>query len=144
VGLEGTVTKAAVRKTVKKAANSEEAVAARVREYLAAQPPGTRRVLKRIRDDVRIAAPDAVEVFSYGLPGFRYLGKPLIWTAGWKEHISLYPIGEAIVRAHATDLEGCGFSRGTVRFPLDGPPSSALVKRLVKARMAQVQTGEAV
>ncbi len=133
-----------VRPTVKKAANPQATVNARVRAYLAAQPPETRRVLKRIRDDIKATAPDAVEAFSYGLPGFRYLGKPLIWTAGWREHISLYPLGEAIVRAHAAALEGCGFSKGTVRFPLDGPPSSALVKRLVKARMAQVRTGEPV
>jgi len=138
------VTKKAVRPTVTKAANTQQTVSARVRAYLAAQPPDTRRVLKRIRNDIKAAAPEAVEVFSYGLPGFRYLGKPLIWTAGWREHISLYPLGEAVVRAHAAALDGCGFSKGTVRFPLDGPPSSALVKRLVKARMAQVRMGEAV
>ena len=69
-----------VRPTVKKAANPQATVNARVRAYLAAQPPETRRVLKRIRDDIKATAPDAVEVFSYGLPGFRYLGKPLIWT----------------------------------------------------------------
>lgn len=136
--------KKAVRPTARKAANTQETVRARVRGYLAAQPPSSRRVLKRIRDDIKAAAPEAVEVFSYGLPGFRYLGKPLIWTAGWREHISLYPLGEAIVRAHAAALDGCGFSKGTVRFPLDAPPSSALVKRLVKARMAQVRAGEPV
>lgn len=110
-----------------------------VQAYLAAQPPAARRALKHIRSTIRTTFPRAVESFSYGIPGFRLDGRPLVWYAGWRAHVSLYPIGAAIRRAHAGDLEGCGFSKGTLRFPLDRPPSAALLKKIVKARAAEVR-----
>jgi uncharacterized protein YdhG (YjbR/CyaY superfamily) len=123
-------------------AATRQPVAAQVRNYLAGFPPDVRRILRRKRDAIRAAAPGAVEVFSYGIPGFKLGGKPLAWYAGYKEHTSLYPMGEALQREFAAELEGCGFSKGTIRFPLEKPPSSALVKKLVKARIAQLRRGE--
>src|SRR5215471_17761433 len=110
-----------------------------VRAYLAALPPGARRRLQQIRAIIRASAPGAVEHFSYRMPGFRLDGRMLIWYAAFKQHTSLFPITPALVRAHGLDLSGYETATGTVRFPLTAPLPVPLVKRIVKARVAEVR-----
>ena len=123
-----------------KQTSSQLRVDDQIRAYLAAQPPNARAVLNQIREAIKTVAPDAVESFSYRIPGVKLDGKALVWYAGFTHHTSLYPIGEKIRTKYAAELEGYETSKGTVRFPLDRPVPIPLVKRLVKARIEEVRT----
>jgi uncharacterized protein YdhG (YjbR/CyaY superfamily) len=112
---------------------------AQIRQYIADAPPEARRRLKQIRALVRRTAPGAVEVFSYRIPGFRLNDKALVWYAAFKAHISLYPMTAVIRRAHAKALKSYKLSTGTVQFPLAKPLPISLIRKLIRARAAEVR-----
>jgi uncharacterized protein YdhG (YjbR/CyaY superfamily) len=92
-----------------------------------------------MREVIRAAAPDAAEGFGYGMPAFTLDGRPLVYYGAWKQHIGLYPMTAEIQRACAVELKGYETAKGAVRFPLDEPVPVALVKRLMKARVAELR-----
>jgi len=106
-------------------------------EYLAAVPEPARSTLTRIRAVIRSAVPpEATEAISYRIPTFRYKG-PLVGFAAFPNHCSFFPMSSSVLERFENDLQGLETSKGTIRFPVDKPLSAALVKKVVKARIAQ-------
>ena len=104
-------------------------------EYLAGISPDQRPALERLRKTIRAAAPRAEECISYQLPAFRLDGKMLVWFGATATHCSFYP--GAVVQQFKRELASYKTSKGTIRFDPDAPLPVALVKKLVKARIAQ-------
>jgi uncharacterized protein YdhG (YjbR/CyaY superfamily) len=120
--------------------HSAERPSLQVRTYLAALPADTRKHLQELRGAIRAAAPGAAESFGYGMPAFALDGKPFLWYAAWKHHSSVYPLTKAATRILAAELEGYEISgKGTIRFRLDEPLPTALVRRLVKVGVAELR-----
>lgn len=104
-------------------------------EYLAALSDDKRRALEKLRKDIKAAAPQAEECISYGIPGFRLKGKLLVSYGAAAKHCAFYP--GATVRRLKKELKDYDTSKGTIRFPAGEPLPSALVKKMVKARIAE-------
>jgi uncharacterized protein YdhG (YjbR/CyaY superfamily) len=113
-----------------------------VTAYLATVPVDARAALQKLRNAIRAAAPDAEEGFSYGLPAFKLDGRSLVCYAAPRDHCSFYPMSAAVIRAHARDLEGYDTSKGTIRFSAKEPLPSGLVRKLVRARLAELRSGK--
>jgi uncharacterized protein YdhG (YjbR/CyaY superfamily) len=110
-----------------------------VDEYLARVPEPARGTLNRIRAAIRAAAPSgATETISYGIPAFKYNGI-LVWFAAFAKHCSLFPTA-SVIEAFKTELKPYTLSKGTIQFPIDKPLPDALVKKMVKARVAQIES----
>ena len=125
-----------VRSSKRRSAAKGNGAPKNVDEYLAGVPEPARRALNMIRAAIRSAVPPAAtETISYGIPAFRYNGV-LVWFAAFSNHCSLFPTA-AVVEAFKNELKGFSTSKGTIHFPTDRPLPTALVKKLVKARVAQ-------
>jgi uncharacterized protein YdhG (YjbR/CyaY superfamily) len=111
-----------------------------VDEYLAAVPAEARAALEKLRKTIKAAAPAATETISYQIPTYKYQG-PLVAFAAFPNHCSFFPMSPSVMEAHRDELEPYATSKGTIRFPASKPLPAALVKKLVKARMAENETG---
>ena len=107
-----------------------------VADYLKAVPAAQRALLKKMRQTIRAAAPKATEVISYGIPGYKHYGM-LVYFAAFKDHCSLFGVGTGLMKEHAKALAPFKQSKGTIQFTVERPLPLALVRKLVKARVAQ-------
>jgi uncharacterized protein YdhG (YjbR/CyaY superfamily) len=108
---------------------------AEVDAFLAGLPEGMRGALEDLRRTIATAAPDAVEGIGYGVPAFKYRGRPLVSFGAGKDHCSFYVQSPAVMDAHHDELAAYDTAKGTVRFAPDKPLPAGLVRKLVKARM---------
>jgi len=110
-----------------------------VDEYLAGVPEPARGTLSKIRAAIRSTVPpETTETISYRIPAFKYKGV-LVWFAAFSDHCSLFPTA-AVIEAFKNELKGFSTSKGTVHFPTDKPLPTPLIKKLVKARIAQIES----
>jgi uncharacterized protein YdhG (YjbR/CyaY superfamily) len=108
-------------------------------EYLAGVSADQRAALQRLRRAIKAAAPRAEEGISYGLAAFRLDGKPLVAFGATASHCAFYPMSGTTVAAHQADLAGYDTSKGTIRFTATEPLPVALVRKLVRTRIAENQ-----
>ena len=106
-----------------------------VDDYLATIPKEARVTLEKIRKTIKAAAPRATEVISYQMPMYKQNGM-LVGFAAFKDHCSLFPGAKAIA-TYRDELKAYGTSKGTIRFPIGKPLPAALVRKLVKTRIAE-------
>lgn len=105
--------------------------------FLGALPDEARTALQRLRELIAAVAPDAVEAVAYGVPAFKYRGRPLVSFGAGKGHLAFYVQSPPVMDAHRAELKGYDTSKGTIRFQATEPLPEALVTKLVQARMAE-------
>ncbi len=107
-----------------------------VDEYLDNVPEPARTTLVKTRATIRsVVPPETTEKISYQIPTFQYKGA-LIGYAAFSDHCSLFPMGSAAIEQFSEELKPFRTSKGTIHFPLEKPLPAALVKKIVKARIA--------
>ena len=124
------------RPTTRRSVAKAGAAPKSIDEYLAGvrEPAGS--TLNKIRAAIRsVLPPEAAVTISYRIPAFKYKGI-LLWFAAFPDHCSLFPKASTI-EAFKNELKGYSTSKGTIRFPVDQPLEAALVRRIVKTRVAQ-------
>jgi uncharacterized protein YdhG (YjbR/CyaY superfamily) len=108
-----------------------------VDDYLAGIPEPAQSTLRHIREVIRSVVPrDTTEVISYGMPMFKYNGM-LVGYAAFKNHCSLFPTGSGVIEKFAKELQDYSTNKGTIRFPPDKPIPDAIIKKIVKVRIAE-------
>jgi uncharacterized protein YdhG (YjbR/CyaY superfamily) len=110
---------------------------ATIDEYLTGLNAQHRVALEKLRRTIRAVTPKVEECISCGIPAFRLNGRSLVFFGAWANHGSFYPGSSATLKKFRTDLKNFQINKGTIRFSPDKPLPIALVKKLVKARIAE-------
>lgn len=107
-----------------------------VDSYLLDLPVEARMTLEKFRNIIKETVPEAEEVISYQIPAYKYHGM-LVGFAAFKNHCGFYLMSPALMKTFSEELKDYDTSTGTIRFPVNKPLPSALVKKLVRARMKE-------
>jgi len=114
-----------------------------VEAYLAKVPEPARSTLQKVRATIRSVLPsEATEALSYGMPAFRYKGA-LVAYAAFKDHCSFFPMQASLIDSMKDELKSYRTAKGTLQFPLDKPLPPTLLKKMVKARVAENERKQA-
>jgi 3-methyladenine DNA glycosylase AlkD/uncharacterized protein YdhG (YjbR/CyaY superfamily) len=106
-------------------------------EYLALAKPRQRAALEKLRKTIHAVAPGVEEGISYGLAGFKLNGRPLVYFGAWANHCAFYPGSSTLAKEFQDQLKSFETSKGTIRFTTDDPLPTALVRKLIEARIAE-------
>ena len=113
------------------------ATASPVDEYIAGFPPETRKLLEELRALIEATAPEVTERISYGIPTFDLDGRYLVYIAGFKNHVSLYPVTAELTEALGAEVAPYKKGKGTVQFPLGQPLPTGLIRRIVELKLEE-------
>lgn len=119
------------------APTNDAAASKKVDEILSSVAIDKRAALQALRETIAAAAPDAVEGLSYGIPAFRYRGRPLVSYNASTGHCAFYVMSPAVLERHLDELAGFDMAKGTVRFAPDRPIPAEIVSTIVRERMAE-------
>ncbi len=113
-------------------------ILANVDEYIATQPDEVAQILKDLRQLILATAPGAIEGMSYGMAGYKISGKPLVYFGAFKNHIGFFAT-PAMHSAFAKELAAFKQGKGSVQFPLNKPMPMALIKKMVTAKIQEIE-----
>lgn len=110
-----------------------------VNEYIESFPSDIQERLVAVRNAIKLTSPSAIESISYGMPAYKYKGKPLVYFAAFTKHIGFYatPNGHA---AFAKELSSYKQGRGSVQFPLNKQLPIELIIRMVEFKVKEYNT----
>jgi uncharacterized protein YdhG (YjbR/CyaY superfamily) len=112
---------------------------ASVEAYLAGLTEERRRALDALRAVIAATVPGATEGISYSMPAFKLEGRGVVCYAAFTEHYSLFPMSAQVIADHAEELGDRATGKGTIRFAYGQRFPVGLVKRIVRARVAEVE-----
>jgi uncharacterized protein YdhG (YjbR/CyaY superfamily) len=110
--------------------------AKKIDDYIKNFPPATKKKLQQIRTTIKKITPGAEEVISYSIPAFKLNKKILVYFAGWKDHVSIYPVPRANL-ALQKEISRYQTGKGTLQFSLDKPLPVNVISKIVKLRVKE-------
>ncbi len=110
-----------------------------ITEIISKLQPEQKKLLERLRQIIKTQAPEAIEVITYGTPGFKYKGKSFVSYGAAKQHCAFYVQSPKVMEGFEKELSSMDTSKGTIRFTPSEPLPEGLIQRIIRARMKEVE-----